>query len=179
MYSQFIMHGQRNIKLRNNKSNNLEPATPKMLNGKGKCGMSGKIRSLSLCAKCFKYDYLAGYLLTPNSVAFHSHGFADEWEISVARHSRRHIRIIACFVIFRICRTDGNRCVCTDVGHIHVWSTPIHLEIAIHCTGVLESAYPVTFHYWTHTEIMFNVPEWHCKHLLSVEMIVFRYTVAK
>jgi hypothetical protein len=132
-----------------------------MLNGKGKGVMFGKIGLLSLCAKCFKYDYLAGHLLSPNSVAFHSHTCADEWEISVAWISRRLIRIVIGFVILRISRTDGNRYVCIDVGHIHVWSMPIRLEIVIHCTGVLESAYPVTFHYWPHTELLFNVPDWH------------------
>ena len=40
---------------------------------------------------CFKFNYLAGYLLSPNSVAFHSDACADEWEISVACNSRRHM----------------------------------------------------------------------------------------
>jgi hypothetical protein len=66
---------------------------------------------LSLCARGFKFNYLVGYLLSPNSVAFHSHVCADEWEISVAWNSRRHILIVIGFVIFKICRTDGNRYV--------------------------------------------------------------------
>jgi hypothetical protein len=43
--------------------------------------------------------YLAGYLISPNSVAFRSQACADEWELFAACNCRRHIRNIIGFVI--------------------------------------------------------------------------------